>query len=198
MFTKIKWELRSSDEFCESCFSYAVSGDASNPHLLPAGKVSNSHPLPSLPGLPGACETPEKERKCVVPIAQKPERAWMKIHKTWASTGRKTTAAQVMGTYRVDAHGPCPISLPWSFSSHLREDPEVREEAGLVEVTEKFRRPDEEHANSHTLFKKCVGYLLGIWLGAKKGTRMETQTQFVPGGICALALEVAGLVSTGN
>ena len=49
-----------------------------------------------------------------------------------------------------------------SFSSHLREDPEVREEAGLVEVTEKFRRPDEEHANSHTLFKKYVGYLPGI------------------------------------
>lgn len=101
MFTKIKWELRSLDEFCESCFSYAVSGDASNPHLLPAGDVSNSHPLPSLPGLPGACETPEKERKCVLPIAEKPERkAWMKIHETWASTGRKTTAAQVMGTYK--------------------------------------------------------------------------------------------------
>lgn len=67
------------------------------------------------------CQGPVRlqRRKCIVPIAQKPERrAWMKIHKTWLSTERKTIAAQVMGTYRVDAHEL--VSFHWhQVSLHI-------------------------------------------------------------------------------
>lgn len=144
-------------------------------------------------------ETAEKTSKCAVPIAQKSKRrAWMIDPQDLGVCRKGNIAAQVMGTHKVGVHGACSISRASRFSSHLREDPEVREEAGLVEGTEKFRRPDEDHTNYHTLFKNYVGYLPGIWLRAKNGTKMETQTRFVPGGICALALVVTGLVSTGD
>lgn len=166
MFTKIKWKLRSLDEFSESCFGYAwtypvIAGDAFSPHLLPAGDVSNSYsPLSSWTAR--ASETAEQKRKRAVPVAQKPERAWMIDPRDLGVYRKGNIAAQVMGTHKVGVHGACPISRASRFSLHLREDPEVREEAGLVEDTEKFRRPDEDHANYHTLFKNSVGYLPGI------------------------------------